>query len=73
MALWFFLEADQNCYWWHVNMTIIHQDQDRGDKSLALTREVNLATPSSAPSAEEIIESGSAFQSLMVCGETLHL
>ena len=43
-------------------MTIIHQDQDQGD----LTREMNLATSSSAPSAEEIRASGSAFQSLMV-------
>ena len=38
-------------------MAIIHQDQ--GDKSLALTKEVNLAIPSSAPSAEEIRESWS--------------
>ena len=22
---------NQNCYWWHVRMTIIHQDQDQGD------------------------------------------
>ena len=29
----------------------------QGDLCLALTREVNLATPSSAPSAEEIRES----------------
>ena len=47
-------------------MTIIHQDQNQEDKSPALTREVNLATPLSAPSAEEIRESGSAFHSLMV-------
>ena len=40
-------------------MTIIHQDQDQdqGDWSLVLTREVNLETPSSAPSAEKIRES----------------
>ena len=42
-------------------------------ESLALTREVNLATPSSASSAEEIRESGSAFQSLMAWGKKLHL
>ena len=24
-------DQNQNCYWWHVKMTIIHQDQDRGD------------------------------------------
>ena len=30
--------------------------QGEGDQSLALTREVNLANPSSAPSAEEIRE-----------------
>ena len=35
----------------------------------ALTREVNLATPFTAPSAEDIRESGSAFQSLMVWGK----
>ena len=52
-------------YWWHVRTIIIHQDHDQGDKSLALTREVNLATPSLAPLAEEMGESRSAFQSLM--------
>ena len=47
-----------------------HQDQDHGDLSPALTREVILATPSSAPSvAEEISESGSAFQTLIVFGK----
>ena len=35
-----------------------------GNKSLALTREVNLATPSSATSAGEIRKSGMSFQSL---------
>ena len=64
---------DQNCSLVNVRTTIIHQDQDQGDKSLALTREVNLATPSSAPSAEEIRESGSAFQSLMIWGKKLHI
>ena len=51
-------------YWWNVRLTIIHQDQI--DQSLALIWEMNLATPSSAPSAEGIRESGSVFQSLMV-------
>ena len=37
-----------------------------GSKSLAHTIEVNLATTSSAPSAEVIIKSGKAFQSLIV-------
>ena len=32
-------------YWRHVKMTIIHQDQDQGGLSPALTREVNLAIP----------------------------
>ena len=53
-------------------MTIIHQDHDKGDKSLALTREVNLATLSSVSSAEEIRESGSAFPIPNGLGE-LHL
>ena len=57
-------------YWWQVRTTILHQDQDRCDQSLALTRGVNLATPSSVTSAEEIRESGSAFQSLMVWGKS---
>ena len=42
-----------------------------GDYSRALTREVNLDTQSSDNSAEEIRESGSSFQSLMVCGKKL--
>ena len=46
-------------------MTITRQDQGQGDRSPALIREVNLATPFSAPSAEEIREYVSAFQSLM--------
>ena len=37
-----------------------------GDKSLALTIKVYIASPSSAPSAEEKIESGRAFQSLIL-------
>ena len=45
-------------YWRHIRITIIHQGPDQGDKSPALTREVNLKTPSSAPSAEEVRESG---------------
>ena len=40
-----------------------------GRKSLTLSKEVNLATPSSAPSAKDNIESGRAFQSLMVQGK----
>ena len=39
-------------HWWHVRTKIIHQDYDQGDYTLALTREVYLATTSSAPSAE---------------------
>ena len=58
-------------YWWNVRLTIIHQDQI--DQSLALIWEMNLATPSSAPSAEGIREPRSVFQSLMVWGEKLHL
>ena len=56
-------------YWWHVRTTIIHQDQDQGDKSLALTREANIATPSSVHSSEDIRESGSRFLSnfFIVC------
>ena len=38
-------------------------------KSLALTREVNLATESSAPSTEEMRESEKEFQSLILTGE----
>ena len=41
------------------------QNDNHSPGSWALTREVNLATSSSAPSAEEIRESGSEFQSLM--------
>ena len=37
-----------------------------GNKSLSLTKEVNLATPSFAPSAEETIKYGRVFQSLIV-------
>ena len=39
-----------------------------GNYSLALTAEVNLATPSSAPSSEAVIESGRTFQSLIAAG-----
>ena len=42
---------NQNCIL-VVRTTIIHQDQDQGDKCVALTREVNLTTPSSAPSQQ---------------------
>ena len=41
--------------------------------SLDLTSDVNLATESSELSAEEIIDAGSAFQSLMVSGKKLYL
>ena len=40
-----------------------------GSQSLALTREVNLAIPSSAPSTEVMIEFGRAFQFFIVLGE----
>ena len=42
-------------------------------RELALTREVNLATQSSASSVDEIKESGRAFQSLIVWGKKLPL
>ena len=42
--------------------------RDMGNYCLALTKEANIVTPSSAPSADEIIESGKAFQFLMVWG-----
>ena len=38
-------EIWQVCYWWHAKMTIIHQ-------YLGLTKEMNLATSSLAPSEE---------------------
>ena len=56
-------------YWWNAETTITHQDLWLGNKSLALTREVNLATQSSESSADEIRESGRAFQSLIVWGK----
>ena len=37
-----------------------------GNYCLALTKEANIVTPSSAPLADEIIESERAFQFLMV-------
>ena len=42
-----------------------------GSLSLALTREVNLASPSSVPSIEVIIESRRVFQSLIVLGKNV--
>ena len=54
-------------------MTIPHQGLAEEDKSLALTREVNLDTQSSDNSTEEMSESGSAFQSLIVWGKKLFL
>ena len=45
----------------------------RSFQSLALAREVNLATESSAPSAADRRESVSEFQSLIVCGKKLLL
>ena len=53
-------------YWWNAETTITHQD-------LALTREVNFVTQSSASSADEIRESGRAFPSLIVWGKKLPL
>ena len=41
--------------------------------SLYRARDVNLATGSSELSAEDIIDAGSAFQSLMVSGKKLYL
>ena len=38
-----------------------------GSLSLALAKEVNLASLSFVPSADEITESGRSFQSLMYC------
>ena len=52
-------------------MTIPHQGLGEEDKSLALTREVNLDTQSSDNSTEEMSESGRAFQSLVVWGKKL--
>ena len=66
-------------YWWNAETTITHQDLWLGNWSLALNREVNLATQSSASSADaassadEIRESGRAFQSLIVWGNKLPL
>ena len=53
-------------------MTIPHQGLAEEDKSLALTREVNLDMQSSDNSAE-MSESGRAFQSLIVWGKKLFL
>ena len=60
-------------YWWNAETTIIYQNLCLGNYSLALTREVNLATQSSTSSADEIRESGRAFQSLIVWGKKLPL
>ena len=54
-------------------MTIPHQGLAEEDQSLALTREVNLDTQSSDNSAEEMSESGRAFQSLIVWGKKVFL
>ena len=54
-------------------MTIPHQGLAEEDKSLALKREVNLDMQSSDNSAEEISESGRAFQSLIVWGKEAFL
>ena len=54
-------------------MTIPHQGLAMADKSLAPTREVNLDMQSSDNSAEEMSESGRAFQSLIVWGKKLFL
>ena len=54
-------------------MTIPHQGLAEEDKSLALTRDVNLDMQSSDSSAEEMSESGRAFQSLIVWGKKLFL
>ena len=45
---------------------VSRERERKGNKSLALTTEVNLATQSSASSADEIRKSGRAFQSLIV-------
>ena len=54
-------------------MTIPHQGLAEEDKSLALTREVDLDMQSSDNSAEEMSESGRAFQSLIVWGKKVFL
>ena len=53
-------------YYKLIETTIIHQDLWLENLSLSLTRDVNLATQSSASSADEIRESGRTFQSLIV-------
>ena len=59
-------ESDQNSL-------LVQCQNDREDKSLALTREVNLDTQSSNFSAEVIRESCRSFQSLIVVGKQLCL
>ena len=54
-------------------MTIPHLGLAEEDKSLALTREVNLDMQSSDNSAEEMGESWRAFQSMIVWGKKLFL
>ena len=54
-------------------MTIPHQGLAEEDKSLALTREVNLDTQSSDNSTEEMSESERSFQSLIACGKEAFL
>ena len=66
-------DQDQDSLLVNAETTITHQDLWLGNESLALTREVNLATQSSASSADEIRESGRAFQSLIVWGKKLPL
>ena len=60
-------------YWWNAETTVTHLDQWLGNQSLALTREVNLATQSCAFSEDAIRESGRTFQCLTVWGKKLPL
>ena len=53
-------------YWWHINWYTFTRVNEWEDYSLDLINDVNLEMQSSEHSAEDTIDAGSAFQSLIV-------
>ena len=60
-------------YWWHINWHTFTRINEWEDYSLDLINDVNLEMQSSEHSAEDTVDAGSAFQSLIVSGKKLCL